>query len=425
MNCTSEESYGGHIGKAQMPTKWFSTLWTAWRAVEWPHVAAVCSFLLCLALLGTRSSLGQATAANTEGITTGGATAIREHIYDLPSVGAAEATLRQPARFQIRKVELSRALENIASSYRITIWLDRRIDPSYSITLRASGGDLAAALQQISRLAKAEMQLIENVVYIGPTGAPNRLAAAAAVLFHSIQTTGSARMKQTVQLSWDALTTPNELLRSTGSKGRLRIAGELPHDLLREGDFQRPSHLATCLALICVGHDQMCVLSGPQEIRLAPLRSDARWWGDYPLSAVTSEQADVLRKMPGVETRRAGDRWLVSGTADSHRSVGRGAHTIGGVGPGRRPPRARRHGESGGDARLSGDIAGTVENVAKQLAQMRMLSLAWDATCTESQRQKRVSFHVENATFAQIVESFSQAAGLQIVLSAEEMSLAP
>ncbi len=411
MNCADQQSERVRGEQRQLRLKYRQGSWTAWKAVIWLSTWGVA--------LGAANCFPQDAAPTSVGGPRS-AEILSHNLYALPSARIAEATLQQPARFQLRSTPLATALENIASSYRISVWLDRRIDPGYLVTFQATGSNLQNALEQIALLAEAEMQLVENVVYIGPPGFANRLAAAAAELYNSMQLHGGPALKQPVQLRWDELTTPTELLQTTAAKARLGIGEQLPHDLLRGGQFQRPSTLATSLALICVGHEQACVLTGAQTIRLDRLRASERWSAHYPISEITSLQVQTLkRKLDAGAVQRVGEYWLVSGNALVHRSFGRAAAGRGG-GRRRTPPATR-----GSETRLSGDIAGTVENVAKQLAQMQGLSITWDPSCTPSQRQRNVSFHVEKATFEQIVESFSRAAGLRIGLTKTEMSFMP
>lgn len=339
---------------------------------------------------------------------------LSQHLYQLPSVPVAIGALQQPVGFHMTGTPIVDALSNISQSYGITIWLDRRIAPGQLLTFRPNNANLETALEQIASLAGAEMQLVENVVYIGPKGQGPRIAAVAAILHDSLSRSGT-NVASPVQPKWAELATPNEVLLSLLERTQLKLRGELPHDLWRANKFQRASSLATCIALVCGGFDLQCKQVNRGEISLASSLPPATWAGSYASDSLSSADIGRIKQsLNGGTIRKLETAWLITGKASSHLAAGS-----------RRPAAGRPARRPRPTGKMSGDIANTLEKIVEQLAAMQGLEVSWSEGCTAKHRQQFVKIHVDNATFGEIISALSDKAELKITVTSASLDIAP
>ena len=109
------------------------------------------------------------------------------------------------------------AVNRLAQSGQINVWIDRRVDPSVRIQVGQLGPNRFTAINQVAEANGCVAMPVENVLLIGPAQWVEGLA-------ESIWS--SSKSKRRANVSWPRLSTPTEALASVNGK-----AEPLPHDL--------------------------------------------------------------------------------------------------------------------------------------------------------------------------------------------------
>jgi hypothetical protein len=143
--------------------------------------------------------------------------------------------LKLPIGLSWKDVPLRQALNTLADDQRVTIYLDRRVDPGQKISVTIAGQPLATALEDIARQQQLGVCLIGDMVYFGQPKDVDRLRTTLALRRQEASRfPADARNKllAKVAMTWKDLATPAELLKQLAASG-VRIYGEqnLPHDL--------------------------------------------------------------------------------------------------------------------------------------------------------------------------------------------------
>lgn len=345
---------------------------------------------------------------------------ITQNLLQLPSSQRAAAVLSRPAGFTMSSLPLRKGLMSIAAGYRISIWIDRRIDPNRQITLRTTAQEsLQESLSRVAALAEAEVGLIENVVYFGPKGEVAKLERAAVELHDALQQFGNqsaasstpnsqagrsqfaqSPLMQRLELRWDELETPQQVLESVVESCGLQLDARLPHDLMHAGNLEAACAPATQLVLICGGFGLEPDPSALPMLGLSPVRDQTVWRSSYPSGSISALRVKQLQvDYPQGQAVRRGVTWLVRGPTQYHFQL-------------QVQPNVRRAPPASG--RVSGEIAGTVENILTQLATMHQCDVNWHASISANERAKYVRFKVENVDIEGILDELSKAASLEV-----------
>lgn len=346
---------------------------------------------------------------------------LRHHLYMLPSVTQVRATLRQPAGFQLTSTPLADALSSIGQGYHLNIWLDRRVDPNIAINLRGGGEPLGKVLEAIARLAGAELAVVENVVYIGPQNVPRRVAAASAALYNELHTSGHAAANRSTDLKWMEASTPDELLDQLPLKLSSAASAEmLPYDLWRGGEFYRESSVATLLCVIAAGFDREFMLSTsrrPAQFATAPLRTQTKWMAVIPKEALSAAQLAELEQAAGADLTGGRDGWRLTSDYSLHLLSGSAATKQ------NRPRPGRPRDTASNSGRVSGDIAGPLDDVVRQLSAMNGFKVNWAEAIAEKERTQVIKIRVANATFEDVLSELSRASNLSLILDKQTVSI--
>ncbi|HBE72328.1 MAG TPA: hypothetical protein DDW52_29690 [Planctomycetaceae bacterium] len=394
--------------------------------LHWPGKPFVVLLMSLLASLGAFTAGSQARAQNRSArsdYVVEPAPELKHRLYMRPAVAQVRATLRQPAGFQLTGTPLAEALASIGQGYRCNIWLDRRIDPNITINLRGGGKPLGSVLESIARLANAEMSVVENVVYIGPPTVPSRVAAASASLYDELHSARHAAANRSADLKWLEATTPDEILGQLRLKLPASADGSvLPYDLWRAGEFYRESSIATLLCVIAAGFEREFVLASSRssaQLVTAPLRSEVQWTALVPKGTLNNAQLTELKGTRGALLVGGRDSWKLTGDFSVHLLASSGFASQ------RRPrPGGPRDARSAAPSRVSGDIAGPLDDVVRQLSAMNGYEVSWDGDIPEKERTQSIKIRVENASFEDILGELSSASNLSLRLDEQTVSVA-
>ncbi|MCR9292703.1 MAG: hypothetical protein NXI32_08290 [bacterium] len=334
---------------------------------------------------------------------------IQHNLLEVPTAKAALQLLQQPVTLVWEKKTLREGLEDITHSYRLAVWLDRRIDPTQRVTLAAAGdgkpADLSSILEEIARQTASEFGLVENVAYFGPPGVVARVQRAAIELHDQISRSRGDQQAQMKPFSWSELATPTSVLDSIASNWDMRCEFQMPHDLLHAGSVGS-CNLATQLSLLGSGFELEPELLPNETIDFKPLGPMINWQFTYDVAALDSASlrgpglARLLNEIPGqVRTRRG--QVLVEGPTSLHMRL---------------QPRSRVASQQDLDQRTwSLEVRNkSTEVVLNTLAQSMGLEIDIDSDIPLDKLQRLISFDVANAGIDALLQAVAEAAELQL-----------
>ncbi len=228
------------------------------------------------------------------------------NLCTLPSSRQALVALNSPALATFEKRPLGECLKTLASAYRVSVWVDRRVDLSRLVTIVGAGASEPAEakttlgrLVAVARLGGADAGLVENVVYVGPAGQVGAVQRAAVRLHNEIMTYRPANpvnnQAELRTLSWEDITTPSELLASIQNQWSVKVYSELPHDLMHAGDLPS-STLATQLTLLHAGFNQQVECDRNGSFTTNSLADISDWKANYAEKELQLDRLVAARK---------------------------------------------------------------------------------------------------------------------------------
>jgi hypothetical protein len=128
----------------------------------------------------------------------------------------------------------------IERAQRVSIVVDRRLDPSTGRSLRVGGETVLGCLQRLAAEADAGATVIGNVVYLGPATMAGKLRTLIALrkqdLFDKHAEIPDSRridLMHTKSFRWNDLDRPSDLVERLAGENSLAVEGldQVPHDL--------------------------------------------------------------------------------------------------------------------------------------------------------------------------------------------------
>lgn len=360
---------------------------------------------------------------------------VAANLYQLPSSQSAQRTLAKDALFLWDQRPLREGLSELGETYAIGVWIDRRVDPgqlvSYRVKARSEDRSLGGNVKKLAASIGAEAVLVENVIYVAPSGIGSRVQRAA-VEFHAALAARQARSisaandpalastaaindpsSELRMLAWRELATPTEIVQSIAQEWSIQFAppasGELlPHDLLHQGALPRPCTLATQLSIVACGFDLEPHPTETGAIELRQMQPLDNWTGSYGRQELNGAMmqagplAQLKRDFPGSQFRSNDAMWQITGPSDLHlRLLAPQAAT-------RRPVNIERQ-------PLSFEVINKPAKVViDSLAASIGFDVTWDETCTASDQSQLITFTITNTRLDGLLAAFGEAAGLDV-----------
>lgn len=193
-------------------------------------LGASCSFCTCVAaLLITFAGLFDPTS-----------TIAQENSVVWLTGAKLRQDLERPFSGNWTYAELREMLTDVATDRRISIVLDRRLDPSVRFPFAVRNVPLRTGLSEFARTAKGELSLPANFVYLGPPSAARQLRTLMELRKAELSSKDSgipdrrrAELQSSRKFQWHDLETPRQVLENIAAPFRLTLKNEdqIPHDL--------------------------------------------------------------------------------------------------------------------------------------------------------------------------------------------------
>jgi hypothetical protein len=282
---------------------------------------------------------------------------------------------------------LRRALDSLARSQRVAIFLDRRIDPGQPIDLSVQNQPLRVVIHRLADFLRIGVCRVGPVVFFGPRPTTEVLEAALESRRNEIQRWPPAFAKRLLTArpaAWPELAEPRQLIQDLGDRSQLEIEGleRVPHDLWPAADLP-PLDFAEHMSLLLAGFDlTFQPVDGAPRIRLVPL----------PVAEIE-------------------DRVVESGETKPRQS----------------PPKKDRPSKPpatpGGEVRYTLEVQNQpVGPVTQALASQLGLQIEL-APQTQGRLDRRVSFQVKEATIDALLQALLEPAGLTYRLSGQVLTV--
>ena len=216
----------------------------------------------------------------------------------------------------------------IERAQRVSIVLDRRLDPSSSRSLHVGGETLLRCLQRLAADSDAAATVIGNTAYLGPPGTAAKLRTLVALrrqeLFDKrweIPDSRRTALTHKITFRWRDLDRPADLVGRLAGEYSLAVEGldEVPHDLWA-GAVLPDTSAIEALSLVLAQFDMTFAwIDHGQGVRIEPV----------PLRVVIDKAHDPPRGMtpatalshwkeeiPELEARAENGKIIVSGTEE-------------------------------------------------------------------------------------------------------------
>lgn len=183
--------------------------------------------------------------------------------------GSTERELQQKLRKRLSVTwqgqQLRKTLDGLANTQKLSIWLDRRVDPQQIVSLQLRSLTLHQILEKLGKQQKLGVIQLSSVVYIGPQQSAQELPALARQARSALAKTPAAmkrRWLKTESTEFPDLCEPRSLLSELLSSAEVELNGEekIPHDLWRARELP-PLALVDRVVLVLVGFDLTCQIS--------------------------------------------------------------------------------------------------------------------------------------------------------------------
>ena len=224
----------------------------------------------------------------------------------------------------VRQAPLRKAIQTIATTQRVAILVDRRVDPDRPLDLSLSDMTVGDLLHRIAEDRGLGLTRLGPVTYLGPPDVAARLRTLALLRQDDV-----ARLPEEAEeafsraepLAWDDFATPRELLRRLADSAGVRLEGldQVPHDLWAAADLPAISWVDR-FTLIAVQFDlTFRIDSDGRSVQLVPIPDRVAIVRRYPGGSNPGQLAQRWSQLvPDSQIKVVGDDVFVRGLVEDH-----------------------------------------------------------------------------------------------------------
>ncbi|HVT28481.1 MAG TPA: hypothetical protein VHE81_10755 [Lacipirellulaceae bacterium] len=226
---------------------------------------------------------------------------------DPAQISSAASDRQAPHRIATihwQRVPLREALGRLQPVFGETVFADRRVDPQLRVTLDIEAGSAEDVVAAIAAQHHLGVGRLGSLVYLGPSGAAERLPAVAAARSREVaRLPGGLRATFTRKqaVSWPRLTEPRGFIASSVEQRGWRIvnAEKIPFDLWAAGQLPELS-LSQQLTVLLNGFDLTFELqSSDRTIRVVGLKDIPALPANSMAKSRRSAQTKMVGSRPG------------------------------------------------------------------------------------------------------------------------------
>ncbi|MEX1040159.1 MAG: hypothetical protein WDZ51_05995 [Pirellulaceae bacterium] len=315
------------------------------------------------------------------------------------------------------------AVQRLAETQGVAIFLDRRIDPDQPLTLALRNKPIIEVIEAIAQELNSGVCRIGDVHYIGPVETAKRLPTVSEIQAefarghraHEVQS-----LVRSERVEWPMLSTPRDLLRKTADRAGFswnELENHVPHDLWR--DYQLPPmRRSDALTLILAGFNlSYRVLpdtGAGLQLEPIPIPDQVRLTRNHAFGGNLSEAATKIKELfPEVEVRVADRELMVAGLLEHQQEIARLL----------RGERVRRTVTEPGQRVFSMTqqqvpLGQVIQAIARQL-ELRVVA----GEGLEEELARRVSFSVDKVELPALLDAIIQESELRYELSEDTLTI--
>jgi hypothetical protein len=237
-----------------------------------------------------------------------------------------EDALDRPVSLVWQDQAIRDGLRRLMAAQRVSILLDRRIDPGRTLSLQLRNVPLRELLGLVATECGAQAVVIGSVIYLGPPSTAARLRTVLELQSDALRNEALVPARRSQELlrrstrEWSDLETPAAIINDIAKQYGLRLAADsfIPHDLWAGAAL--PSLTADQQLLLVLGQFGLSVewLENGQAIRVVPMPENPRIQRE--LQVRTGSATEALTKLeaafPDAEITLTGRRLRASGTVE-------------------------------------------------------------------------------------------------------------
>lgn len=219
-------------------------------------------------------------------------------------------------------------VRQLADSQRLSIVLDRRIDPTRPIELTLPPTPLRDIVSTLARKVDGGMSVIGNVVYVGPTDSAKKLrtlvelrnADRAKLTWKNRPTS----LTQPKTFLWQELDRPRDMLKEVADKFKIEIDGldKLPHDLWAKTSLPQVTAIEALSLLLVQFGSTFEFVADRAAIRIVPIPERVFVERSYSVLANSPVILEAARKQfADVELEQAGAKLIARGTVERQAEI--------------------------------------------------------------------------------------------------------
>ena len=225
-------------------------------------------------------------------------------------------------------------LRQLTESQRVSILLDRRIDPTQSIELTLPPTPLRDILAALAHKVESELSIVGSVVYVGPTDSAKKLRTLVELRNNDLSKLASGvssnkspwrnrhtSLTQRRTFVWQDFDCPRDILQQVAVKFQIEIDGldKLPHDVWAAASLPQVTATEALSLLLVQFGSTFEFVPDRAAIRIVPVPQRVLIERTHTVPANSPVTVDAVREQfADSEIERSGSKLVVRGTVEQH-----------------------------------------------------------------------------------------------------------
>lgn len=237
-----------------------------------------------------------------------------------------ERQLARPLQVTWQNAPLKVSLLRLAEVQDVSIFVDRRVDPSQLLNISIDTPTFGQGLFVLAQQLGLQVSLIGDVIYLGPSPSTAKLATLLDINRKRMRKVSSERRRawrKPVHSDWPRLAEPAALVSSWSDEAGIPIRDldRIPHDLWDAGELPAMGLLER-LTILLAGFDLTVRIESDGTATIVKIPATVSVEKSYSLTAAKADRLGELRERIGkAEFSVQGKRMKVVATSEQHTAV--------------------------------------------------------------------------------------------------------
>ncbi len=241
-------------------------------------------------------------------------------------IGPLQRQLDLPVQVTWENVPLKISMLRLAEIQGLSIFLDRRVDPSRLVNVSVESPTLRQGMPALAEQLGLQVSLIGDVIYLGPAPSTAKLATLLDINRERMKKVSPGRRRawrKPVDSEWPRLAEPAGLASSWSDEAGvpIRDLDRIPHDLWDAGELPAMGLLER-LTILLAGFDLTVRIESDGTATIVKIPATVSVERSYSLTAAQAERLDEIRERLGkAEFKIRGRRMNVVATSEQHAAI--------------------------------------------------------------------------------------------------------